>query len=322
MKKYSRSDFRIWRKKGFDAERSLVKKLRELGFSCVRIPTSASSNEPLPDVYAVHRTEIPARLLALEVKAVTYLPSFTIAKNQIEKLFQFIEPFHRHPTLKPVAGVAVKFLRGPRIKGLWVVKFVEEPQDVHVDIADESDLEISKPTKRWQALIMKRRRGERLMSEPTKRSDPWYRKTAYARSNLRKLLRKKRFKPLQFSQELLHPLFPLVVEKPSKREVFVFLVKASKYPEPVKIDRADLADFFELTDRIKASPSVAGKTVKVGVAVKFVKGSRQKSPWVVRFVDEPEDLTICLTDKTDLTVRKFSKKTRSQTKKLKQNHHR
>jgi len=158
MRKYQRSDFRVWRKKGFAAERDLVSHLRQMGFWCVRIPTSASSKEPLPDVYAVHTTESPTRILALEVKAVSYLPSFIVPKDQIEKLFEFLKPFQRHPSLKPLPGVAIKFLRGPRKKSPWVIKFVEEPEDVKVDIADKSDLNISKPSKKVARYIKNRER--------------------------------------------------------------------------------------------------------------------------------------------------------------------
>jgi hypothetical protein len=40
------------RRKGYRAERQLVKKLRGYGFKSVRVPASAPSREPLPDVFA------------------------------------------------------------------------------------------------------------------------------------------------------------------------------------------------------------------------------------------------------------------------------
>nr|WP_252897110.1 hypothetical protein [Metallosphaera hakonensis] len=50
---------------GRNAERELVSILREAGFNSVRIPTSNSSSNPLPDVFAT-KGEV---LLAIEVKS-------------------------------------------------------------------------------------------------------------------------------------------------------------------------------------------------------------------------------------------------------------
>jgi len=158
-KQYRRSDFRVWRKKGFDAERDLVRRLRKLGFWCVRIPTSASSKEPLPDVFAVEKKDrSPKRMFAFEVKAISFLPRFTIKKEQIQKLFLFLEPFRKSQEYKPFPCVAFKFLRGRRRKAHWIIKLVKQPQDLTMDITDRSDLEISKPSRKLVRYIRERRK--------------------------------------------------------------------------------------------------------------------------------------------------------------------
>ena len=71
------------RRKGYRAERQLVKKLRRLGFKSVRVPVSAPSSEPLPDVFATKGNS----LLAFEVKAPNAEKVY-FRKNQVEKIFK------------------------------------------------------------------------------------------------------------------------------------------------------------------------------------------------------------------------------------------
>ena len=53
-----------------------------------------------------------------------------------------------------------------------------------------------------------------------------------------------------------------------------------------------------------------------GVAIKFLLGSRTKSPWVIRFVRDPGDLaklenvTVSIQDPSDLQISKPSKRAR------------
>jgi len=107
---------RNMKRKGYDAERSLVRKLRSLGFKAVRVPSSAPSSEPLPDIFAT----LDDGLLAVEVKASTgdrvYFNS-----NQVKKLFEFLEIFRIYK--KKVALLAGKF------PYKWVFKRVEEIDD-------------------------------------------------------------------------------------------------------------------------------------------------------------------------------------------------
>jgi len=45
---------------------------------------------------------------------------------------------------------------------------------------------------------------------------------------------------------------------------------------------------------------------KAGVAIKFLQGERKKSPWIVKFLEEPndfsavEDITVDITDESDM----------------------
>lgn len=78
---------RLWRRRGYYSERQLVKRLEKLNFRAVRIPVSNPSANPLPDVLA--RKDL--HIYAIEVKNASYYAYFP--RNQIEKLFRFLESF-------------------------------------------------------------------------------------------------------------------------------------------------------------------------------------------------------------------------------------
>jgi Holliday junction resolvase len=109
-------EIRRIKKRGYEAERELVRKLRVNGFKAVRVPVSAPSGEPLPDVFATKGD----RLMAFEVKAPraerAYFP-----RGQVEKLFFFLNFFEPYTQKKAV--LAAKFPRK------WVFKLVEKPDD-------------------------------------------------------------------------------------------------------------------------------------------------------------------------------------------------
>jgi Holliday junction resolvase len=65
----------------------LVKKLKKLGYSAVRIPVSAPSLSPLPDLIGRKNTHV----FAFEVKNSRYYAYFP--KQQIDKLFRFLNEF-------------------------------------------------------------------------------------------------------------------------------------------------------------------------------------------------------------------------------------
>jgi len=102
------------RRRGYTAERQLVQKLRKKGYDAVRVPVSAPSSEPLPDVFATKGDAI----YAFEVKSRRGNYAY-FSGEQVEKLFQFLEMFK--PFRKKVAVLAVKFGRR------WVFRKVEKP---------------------------------------------------------------------------------------------------------------------------------------------------------------------------------------------------
>ncbi len=85
---------------GRNAERELVSILKSEGFYAVRIPTSNSSSNPLPDVFATKGN----LLLAIECKS-TWEDKVKVREIQIRKLFEFLSMF----TMEGKAVIAVKF---------------------------------------------------------------------------------------------------------------------------------------------------------------------------------------------------------------------
>lgn len=95
------------KKRGYDAERELVSMLRKKGFDALRVPVSAPSNEPFPDVFAVKEDTI----LAFEVKSTERYAYYK--NNQILKLHEFLQIHKIYP--KRYAVIAGKF----KYKGWW-----------------------------------------------------------------------------------------------------------------------------------------------------------------------------------------------------------
>jgi Holliday junction resolvase len=120
-------EIRRIRKRGYQAERDLVKKLRELGFRSVRVPVSAPSNEPLPDVFALKGNCI----MAFEVKAPNAERAY-FPRDQVKKLFDFLEMFEAY-TIK-VAVLAAKF------PYKWVFKRVDRIDDYSIHKSEESNV--------------------------------------------------------------------------------------------------------------------------------------------------------------------------------------
>lgn len=107
------------KKRGYDAERELVQKLREMGFEAVRIPVSAPSSEPLPDIFAIKGDMI----LAFEVKSQGNYTYFK--KEQVAKLHEFLNIHRQYP--KRLAVLAAKF----RYRG-WAFIITEKPMDYSI----------------------------------------------------------------------------------------------------------------------------------------------------------------------------------------------
>jgi Holliday junction resolvase len=120
-RKLDRKQVRRMKKRGYDAERELVKKFRKAGFDALRVPVSAPSNEPLPDVFAVRGDAI----LACEVKSQERYAYYK--RGQVEKLLEFLEIHCLYP--KRLAVLAAKF----KYKG-WVFQIAEKPGDYSLRI--------------------------------------------------------------------------------------------------------------------------------------------------------------------------------------------
>lgn len=112
----TRKEVRRIKKKGYDAERELVHKLREAGFDALRVPVSAPSREPLPDVFAIKGDAI----LAFEVKSQQRYAYYK--RDQVEKLHEFLEIHRIYP--RRFAVLAAKF----KYRG-WTFAISEEPGD-------------------------------------------------------------------------------------------------------------------------------------------------------------------------------------------------
>lgn len=122
-------EIRRIKKRGYQAERDLVKRLRELGFKSVRIPVSAPSNEPLPDVFAVKGDYI----IAFEVKAPTRGKAY-FPRDQVKKLFDFLNMFDVYPNRIPV--LVAKFPHK------WVLKRINVIDDYSINKNDTSNMRL------------------------------------------------------------------------------------------------------------------------------------------------------------------------------------
>jgi len=117
----TRKEVKAIKKRGYDAERQLVHMLRDKGYKAIRIPVSAPSNEPLPDVFAIKDDAI----LSIEVKSqVRYI---YVKKAQILKLFEFLEMHKIYP--RRYAIIAAKF----KYKG-WCFDIADKPDDYTLKI--------------------------------------------------------------------------------------------------------------------------------------------------------------------------------------------
>jgi Holliday junction resolvase len=103
----TRKQIRAMKKRGYDAERELVNMLRDAGFEALRVPVSAPSSEPFPDVFAVKNDAI----LAFEVKSMERYAYYK--HDQLQKLKQFLKIHEIYPHKYPI--IAGKF----KYKGWW-----------------------------------------------------------------------------------------------------------------------------------------------------------------------------------------------------------
>lgn len=115
------------RRLGYNAERQLVKKLRFMDFKAVRIPVSAPSSEPLPDVFATRKNCV----YAFEVKAPRADKAY-FKKAQVKKLFDFLALFDVYA--EKTAVLVCKF------PYRWVFKRIENIDDYTMGIDEESNI--------------------------------------------------------------------------------------------------------------------------------------------------------------------------------------
>lgn len=107
VRQLSAKQVRAMKKRGYDAERELVHMFRDKGYSAIRIPLSAPSKEPLPDVFAIKDDAI----LSIEVKSQVRYAYYK--SHQVVKLFEFLEMHKIYP--RKYAVLAAKF----KYKGWW-----------------------------------------------------------------------------------------------------------------------------------------------------------------------------------------------------------
>jgi Holliday junction resolvase len=112
------------KKRGYDAERELVHMFRDVGYDAIRVPVSAPSNEPLPDVFAVKDDVI----LSIEVKSQARYAYYK--SHQVKKLFDFLNIHKIYP--RKYAILAAKF----KYKGWWfdIADLEEKNKDYMIKI--------------------------------------------------------------------------------------------------------------------------------------------------------------------------------------------
>jgi len=115
------------RRRGYRAERELVRKFRKWGFKAVRIPVSAPSSEPLPDLFATKGDA----LLAFEIKA-SSSENVYFHKAQIEKLFDFLGMFETYK--RRIAIIGAKF------PYRWTFRQVERIDDYVIRKEEKSNI--------------------------------------------------------------------------------------------------------------------------------------------------------------------------------------
>ncbi len=122
-------EIRRIKKRGSRAELELVKKLRKLGFHSVRVPVSAPSSEPLPDVFAVKGSS----LLAFEVKSQSNERVY-YSRDQVKKLFGFLGMFEAYKVKRAI--ICAKF------PYRWVFKQVETVDDYVIRRDEKSTIKL------------------------------------------------------------------------------------------------------------------------------------------------------------------------------------
>ncbi|MBN1682783.1 endonuclease [Candidatus Bathyarchaeota archaeon] len=119
----SSKQVKAMKKRGYDAEREIVSMMRSIGFDALRVPVSAPSNEPLPDVFAIKENTI----IAFEIKCQTKYAYYK--RDQVIKLLDFLSIHKIYP--KRLAILAAKF----KYKG-WSFSIVDKPNSYTLKIGE------------------------------------------------------------------------------------------------------------------------------------------------------------------------------------------
>jgi Holliday junction resolvase len=128
-RKFTKNDIIKIKRQGYRAERELVRKIRNFGFKAIRIPLSAPSSEPLPDVFATKEN----KLLAFEVKS-SKSEKIYFQKKQIEKLFKFLDLFE--PYENKLAVLVCKF------HYKWVFIHITKTEDCVINKYENNNLNL------------------------------------------------------------------------------------------------------------------------------------------------------------------------------------
>lgn len=123
FRKLTNKQIRAIKKRGYDAEREIVNMLRDQGYDSLRVPVSAPSSEPFPDVFAVKDDSI----IAIEVKSMERYAYYK--KDQVSKLQKFLEIHKIYP--RRYAVLAGKF----KYKGWWF-KIANKLDDYTIKVED------------------------------------------------------------------------------------------------------------------------------------------------------------------------------------------
>ncbi len=119
------------KQRGKSCEHKLVRLLNAKGYRALRIPTSARTSAPLPDVFATHKRK--NLLVAFEVKG-THHRAVEINTRQLRKLKHFVEGFPS--SIRTAVVVAVWFYEAKS----WVFRQVRDVrQSLTVKINEEPD---------------------------------------------------------------------------------------------------------------------------------------------------------------------------------------
>ena len=119
------------KQRGKSCEHKLVRLLNAKGYRALRIPTSARTSAPLPDVFAVHKRK--NLLVAFEVKG-THHREVEVPVRQLRKLKGFVDGFPN--SIRTACVVAVWFYEAKN----WVFKQIQDVrQGITVEMGATSD---------------------------------------------------------------------------------------------------------------------------------------------------------------------------------------